>query len=121
MSKKIFILCEGRHETPARVTDGAIFPEFVASPMDFSAMKNVAIEKIGNATEVEVYVTGLTPATTSVIDACLTLEINLTLWHYDREKNDYKAQFLRTCPWSDYCAFCGAGMNGFICPNCGAS
>ena len=38
------------------------------------------------------YVTGLTAALVSMINACHYLDVPLILWHYDREKKDYYKQ-----------------------------
>ena len=89
-------LCEGRHEIPG-VKD-YIF-EDIKDPMNFEDLEHRAalwVEEVKKA-EVDViklYVTGLTPALTSVIKACAVRHMNLKLMHYDRETNTYKAQYV---------------------------
>ena len=41
------------------------------------------------------YVTGLTQALVSMINACHQLDVPLTLWHYDRSSRDYYKQVVR--------------------------
>lgn len=40
----------------------------------------------------DLYVTGLTVALISVLNACRELEIEVTLYHYDRESGNYYPQ-----------------------------
>lgn len=89
-------LCEGRHEIPG-VTD-YIFGE-IEDPMDFDDLEYRAACWLEEAKKSEVdvvklYVTGLTPALTSVIKACSIRHMNLKLMHYDRENDSYKAQYV---------------------------
>lgn len=89
-------LCEGRHEIPG-VKD-FIFGE-IEDPMDFGDLEYRAAAWVEEAIKAEVdviklYVTGLTPALTSVIKACAVRHMNLKLMHYDRETNTYKAQHI---------------------------
>ena len=89
-------LCEGRHEIPG-VTD-YIFGE-IEDPMDFEDLEYRAGMWLEEANKAKVdvitlYVTGLTPALTSVIKACAIRDMSLKLMHYDRDTNSYKAQYV---------------------------
>jgi hypothetical protein len=89
-------LCEGRHEIPD--VDDYIFGE-IENPMDFADLEYRAFTWVDAAEKNDVdlvilYVTGFTPALTSVIKACSNRHISLKLMHYDRETNTYKAQYV---------------------------
>lgn len=89
-------LCEGRHEIPG--LEDYIFGE-IEDPMDFEDLEYRAASWIEVAKEagvdlISLYVTGLTPALTSVIKACAIRHITLELMHYDRENNTYKPQYV---------------------------
>ena len=89
-------LCEGRHELPG-VRD-FIFGE-IEDPMDFEDLEYRAFTWVDAAEKNDVdlvilYVTGFTPALTSVIKACSNRHISLKLMHYDRETDTYKAQYV---------------------------
>lgn len=89
-------LCEGRHEIPG--LEDYIFGE-IEDPMDFEDLEYRAASWIEVAKKAEVdvvklYVTGLTPALTSVIKMCAIRHMTLMLMHYDRESNTYKAQYV---------------------------
>ena len=104
-------LCRGRHEMP--VTN-YIF-ESIPDVMDFRGLSNTVYDWIKknvnvqyssavpvngaedaycyNAdTVINLYVTGLTSATATVIKACALNGIHLNLMHYDRENGEYKRQ-----------------------------
>lgn len=91
--RKAFALCEARHEMPVK---SAIFPCAI-NPLDVSGLEDIALEKLSPYKEqqVAVYVTGLTVALVAVINACRTLNIGLTLMHYDRESGSYYEQTIR--------------------------
>lgn len=85
-------LCEGRHAIPQAI-DGAIF----GNELDPLATTELEAEAYNKLKEMEIktlnlYVTGLTVALVSVINACRKLNIKLTLWHYDRNTNGYYPQ-----------------------------
>lgn len=89
-------LCEGRHEIPG--VDDYIFGE-IEDPMDFDDLEYRAGMWVEEAKKAEVdiiklYVTGLTPALTSVIKMCSIRHLTLMLMHYDRDSNSYKAQYV---------------------------
>ena len=109
-------LTEGRHELPP--VDGFIFPKEV-DPTDLEYINATVGEKIQSFVGIKkssrlglnqsswddvecfegekilhLYVTGLTVLTASVISYCALNGISLTLFHYDRETEDYYKQRL---------------------------
>jgi hypothetical protein len=89
-------LCEGRHEIPD--VDDYIFGE-IEDLMDFDDLEYRAACWVEEAKKNEVdvvklYVTGLTPALTSIIKMCGIRHLTLMLMHYDRETNTYSAQYV---------------------------
>lgn len=84
-------LCKGRHKTPA--TDGAIF-ETEVNPLDTFALELEAKEKLKslNIEKLHLYVTGLTVALIAVLNVAKELNIKVTLWHFDRESDEYYEQ-----------------------------
>lgn len=119
MNELKMCLCEGRHSIPDAV-DGSIFGNIV-DPLDFAAMQEVISKKISDELEhLNLYVTGLTVALVEVIKYCQEHEINLTLWHYDRNSNSYYSQ-----PVIKFygCPFCGGALpeGAHYCPKCGAT
>ena len=84
-------LCKGRHKTPA--TDGAIF-ETEVNPIDVTALEEQAKAKLTslNITKLNIYVTGLTVALISVLNASKELGLEVILWHFDRENGKYYCQ-----------------------------
>ena len=83
-------LCEGRHEMPAEV-QGFIFGSN-EDPLDVEGLQERAEDALKEATELVLYVTGLTVALVSVINVCHNLGIKLTLMHYDRDLGRYYPQ-----------------------------
>ena len=76
-------LCEGRHEIPG--LNDYIFGE-IKDPMDFKELEYIAgmwVEEANKAGVdlISLYVTGLTPALTSVIKACAIRDLALELMH----------------------------------------
>lgn len=89
-------LCEGRHEIEG--VNDYVFGE-IEDPMDFEDLEYRAGMWVEEAKKAEVdvvklYVTGLTPALTSVIKMCAIRHMTLKLMHYDRDSNSYKAQYV---------------------------
>lgn len=108
-------LCEGRHPLPV---EGYIFPQEVASPLDFNSHKKVVEQWIVNNLNLKVvtktittidgldaviytydankrvnlYVTGLTPCLTSAMQVFKQYNVPLTLWHFDRGTGTYVPQ-----------------------------
>lgn len=111
-------LCEGRHAIPQ--VEEYIFPNTVedvfafgafeedflkfyaahggdfemsyASPPNAAAYDDVVVYKGTRA--VRLYVTGLTPVLTAVINCAYKHGISLELMHYDRATNSYRSQRL---------------------------
>lgn len=85
-------LCEGRHEIPQAV-DGSIFGNTI-DPLDPNGLQAEAKSKFRelDIKSLDLYVTGLTVALISVLNACRELEIEVTLYHYDRESGNYYPQ-----------------------------
>ena len=92
LNEKTMCLCEGRHDIPQAV-DGAIFPSIV-NPTDINALQRIVREKLENVTHLKLYVTGLTVALIEVINYCSLYDIELTLYHYNRDTNDYYEQIV---------------------------
>lgn len=91
--KKIYALCEGRHEMPTEVV-GAIFPHNI-NPLDVEGLEKTASNKLAGCTELILYVTGLTVALVAVINVCRQNSIKLTLMHFDRAAGNYYQQPVR--------------------------
>lgn len=94
-------LCEGRHNIP-QVTDGYIFPLEV-NPTNVQKLTETAFNKLEDfyfstdKLHLNLYVTGLTVALISVLNACRLLDpklldLEITLYHYDRDTNSYYPQ-----------------------------
>lgn len=88
--KKAMELCKGRHEIQDAI-DGAVFPNTL-DPLDVQAMDLMAEQSIGQIDELDLYVTGLSVALTSVINYCRRKSVKLTLYHYNRDTGDYYPQ-----------------------------
>lgn len=90
--KYTFQLCEGRHSIPGNPP--AIFPATATvDPTDVLALHNCAAFTIpADATEITVYVTGLTPAMLAVVRVCHERDIDLKAMHYNRETGEYYIQ-----------------------------
>ena len=84
-------LCKARHATPA--TDGAIF-ETEVNPLDVAGLETEAKSRLEslNIKKLSLYVTGLTVALVAVLNVARELNIKVTLWHYDRETENYYSQ-----------------------------
>ena len=108
-------LCEGRHNIP-QATDGHIFREIsndllkkpeLLEQIAFSRVWGKAYEHgfvrhfhteddddalVIHNVHINLYVTGLTVALISVINAMRDEDVTITLYHYDRETNSYYPQ-----------------------------
>jgi len=85
-------LCEARHDMPQNV-HGAIFSTNV-NPLDVSGLTEEAkrvLEPLKNG-QVDIYVTGLTVALISALNACKELNITVNLYHFNRDTNEYYRQ-----------------------------
>lgn len=89
-NEKIMCLCKGRHYIPQAVDD-AIFPQIV-NPTDIDALQRTVREKLQDVTHLRLYVTGLTVALIEVINYCSMFDIELTLYHYNKDTNSYYEQ-----------------------------
>ena len=85
-------LCEGRHAIPQAV-DGAIF-DAVINPLDVEGLQTEAYNKLKSLDikDLSLYVTGLTVALVAVLNACCQLNIEVTLYHFNRESGSYYPQ-----------------------------
>lgn len=85
-------LCEGRHSIPQAV-DGAIFGNTI-NPLDTQGLQAEAESKLKalDIKSLDLYVTGLTVALVAVLNTCRQLGIVVTLYHYDRESDNYYPQ-----------------------------
>lgn len=81
-------LFKGRHELPV---EKFIFEDAV-NPTDLVGMRTQIDKKLNNVSSVELYVTGLTVATTEVVSYCIGNIIPITLLHYDRDTDSYFKQ-----------------------------
>lgn len=97
MAKVKVGLCKGRHEI--QEVSVYIFGT-IENPMDFKAMQETAMSFLidNNVDELKLYVTGLTPALTSVLHACAYRHVPVTLMHFDRDSGQYMPQVM----WHDY-------------------
>lgn len=95
------VLFKARHSHPEIDGLQSIFSETI-NPMDFEKLDRVAMEFVATDSEFTVYVTGLTPATVSVVKACVTQCKKLTLMHYNRDTDSYVAQPVVTTMIVDY-------------------
>ena len=89
-------LIKGRHSLPV---DDYIFNE-VDDVFDYAEMSNRIHTKLKLATRVDLYVTGLTTALIEVVNYCIIMNTNLTLWHYDKVSNKFVSQPVDTNYWS---------------------
>lgn len=85
-------LCKGRHEIPEAV-DGSIFGTEV-DPLDVEGLQAQAMETLFalEIRHLDLYVTGLTVALIAALNACRSLGIAVTLWHFNRETGKYYSQ-----------------------------
>ena len=90
MKTTILGLCEGRHELPV---SGFVVKNIV-DPTDLQGMMDTAQEALLSVESLELYVTGLTVACSTVIRYCLINLIPLKLMHFDRESGSYYPQVI---------------------------
>ena len=111
-------LCKGRHEIP-QATDGAIFPMEIGDVTNVGGLEDTAffntcsilqdkgirvdmpdfdgtnMPSIINNVHINLYVTGLTVALIAFLNTMCNQDVTITLWHYNRETNDYYPQEVR--------------------------
>ena len=111
-------LIKGRHNLPV---EKFIFEE-IEDPTALEEMYKVVEKKLKNIDSketLEVYVTGLTVALTTVIKYCSYNDINLTLYHYNIKSGEYFPQVIFN---NGYCSYCKTNSrHNWYCSNCGAS
>lgn len=84
-----FGVCAGRHEMPVQEF---VFGETV-DPTRPVKLYNTAYDKIPeDAEHIDLYVTGLTPATLAIVAVCANRGISLTAYNYNRETGKYMPQ-----------------------------
>ena len=113
-------LCEGRHPMPV---DSYLFPQVVENPCDPQALYATADKAIPADTyNLILYVSGLTQALTATIRVCQDRCINLTLMHYDRDRDEYYSEVMLHY---DVCPFCGGATESrdgaMFCSWCGSN
>lgn len=84
-------LCRGRHEILEAV-DGAIFENEIADVTAVKQMEESAMQRLEGVSNLTLYVTGLTVALISVLNACKRLGIKVALMHFDRATGKYYSQ-----------------------------
>lgn len=87
---KNYVLCEARHNIP-NATDGSIFNNTI-NPLDVNGLEEIAIAKLNGVDEANIYVTGLTVALIAVLNASKITGTKITLWHYNRDTDNYYSQ-----------------------------
>jgi len=96
-------LFTSRHEIISVLTKKpitkSVFGDSVDNPMDFDSMAKTAFNFLQESIwegvkKVNLYITGLTPATTSFLKAYFdsSCPVLLSLYHFDRESATYKEQ-----------------------------
>ena len=91
-----------RHDIPN--VNNFLFPTTVERPLDFVSHYTDSlsfIDSLSDDTQLELYITGLTPVLTSFLSAWVKRNDekrragantrHLTLYHYNRDNNDYEA------------------------------
>lgn len=99
-------LCQGRHEIPG-ITE-YLFGNII-NPLDVEGLETEVSQKLQGITKLNLYVTGLTVALVSVINICANSNIELTLYHFDRESGDYypqRVKFPAPCVHGGYYQCC---------------
>lgn len=89
-------LVKGRHEIPE--VDGQYIFDGPIDPVNVSAANKIARDRIKYFSRktgdmhVDIYVTGLTMALVSVLNVCRIHHLTVTLWHYNKETDNYFPQ-----------------------------
>ena len=114
-------LVKGRHSLPVEI-ENYIFDKEIE---DLTALEEIykvvekKLKEIDTKETLEVYVTGLTVALTTVIKYCFNNYINLTLYHFNKESGEYFPQIIFN---KGYCSHCKTNSRqNWYCTNCGAS
>lgn len=113
---KVLGLCSGRHEIP-NVSE-YVFDANI-DPTDIPALNRQAAKVLAGADHVDLYVTGLSVALLAVVRYCITNDITLTCYHFNRDSGEYYPQQVVSV---EYCGFCHQPSgNGHYCKCCGAT
>jgi hypothetical protein len=97
---KTYGLVKGRHELP--VSDYIFESEI--KEINFQKLRTQVNSKLKDFKTHEIvgiYVTGFTPALTTVISYCHDFGINLILYHHDKTSNGYIQQYLSAARFAD--------------------
>lgn len=86
-------LVRGRHEMPV---DDYLF-DSIDNVLDFESMRREIAHRLAGVQQLHLYVTGLTAATVEVMNFCIEHNVELTLFHFDRDSQSYVAQTTATC------------------------
>lgn len=97
---KKYGLVKGRHTLPPDCA-GYVFDE-INNPMDFDTIESQAnafvtrfVKRYPYEFRMDIYVTGLTVALTSLItELSIAGFTHIGLWHYDKVTDDYKCQLI---------------------------
>lgn len=85
-------LCRGRHDI--KDITSYIFENTIEDITDLNSMYKSVEKTLKGQEKVDLYVTGLTVATTTVVKYCINNDIKLSLWHYNNANNDYFEQII---------------------------
>lgn len=124
IEKRVKLGLTSRHSETMPELEGFIFPSVVEDVTNVSAIYEEALDgiskyvSIGNVkgnwlnsyvdggqtinrgnVGIDLYVTGLTILTAAVIKVSAEFGVDLTLWHFDREKGDYYPQVIFKGPY----------------------
>lgn len=109
MEKMKMMLCHCRHQLDEGFLsemDGAIYPKEISRPMDFAYLDSISYPLIKGMSQsgqsLELYVTGLSTALVSVINACYTYKVPLALMQWDNAKHKYIRQLIKACPLPEH-------------------
>lgn len=86
-------LCEGRHDIP-EAEDGAIFKNTI-NPLDVNGLEEQAYITLKGVEFLNLYVTGLTVALIAALNAARKLQIQVVLYHYDKNTGTYYPQLIK--------------------------
>lgn len=83
-------LIEGRHQI--NDVNDYIFKDAIVDVKDFEFFQEVISEKLEGVSHLDLYVTGLTVVLVEVINFCKNNNIDLCLYHFDRDTGGYFKQ-----------------------------
>lgn len=92
-------LVRDRHDMPSYIKEyifNSIPDMFNYKRMDSIAsefiLNNIGIKNGIPCKKLEIYMTGLTAAGNSIVGMCAKYKVNLTLWHYNNDTDNYESQ-----------------------------